>query len=135
MLLNGELILWPIVPLLVVVHDRYDAVIDVVVGLHAILEGVFRVLEHRDPYLSLGGVEEGTKLVRDIVLCQSLLGHGVTIHLDPLLDDDGLAMFHPRVEHVLLSDVHIHGMLHHCSDAIHFRHEPLLFSVPPILVG
>ncbi len=48
------------VPKLVVGHDHCDVVVGVIHGLLAILEGVVRVLEHRNHVLTGAHVEEVT---------------------------------------------------------------------------
>ena len=105
----------------VIGQDLHDVVIAVVPGLLAVLEGVGGAFEHWDCVLFGADVEEVTHSLGEIVGPNGLPGLRITYHLNPFLDDDGLAMIHPCREHVLLGDVHAQRLFHHPSDAEHFR--------------
>ena len=116
-------------------QDLHELDIGVVLGFLAILEGVVRMLEHRDHLLMEVLVEEKTYLLRKVILFQCLPSHGVADHVDPLLDDGGLTVVHPCCEHVLLGDVHRHWLGHHPSDAVRLAHQPVVLLVPRVDVG
>ena len=116
-------------------QDLHELDILVVLGLHALLEGVIRMLEHRDHLLIEVLIEEKTHFLGKMILFQCLPGHGISNHFDPLLDDGSLTVVHPCCEHILLGDVHRHWFGHHLSDAIRLVHQPVVLLVPRVDVG